>query len=71
MSRSGPRGALLRWTQQQPLKMATASRIAAPHGLRGLAQVPAVPHSAGPTSSPRTWRQCHRSQPLGKMHAEE
>eukprot|EP00959_Pyramimonas_sp_CCMP1952_P248572 5195851-Pyramimonas_sp.AAC.1 len=34
-----------------------------PQGRRGLPQVCAVPHSAGPNSSPRKWRQFRRSQP--------
>ena len=37
---SGPRGTSLRWTSQEPTKVATVSQIAAPQGRRGLLGAP-------------------------------
>ena len=51
------------WPPQQPSKVATVSQIAAPQD----GEVPngsaAGTHYAGSPSSPRKWRQFHRSQP--------
>ena len=62
-SRSDLRGASLRWTHQQSSKVATVSQTAATQGGRGLAQICAVPYSAGHTSIPRKRRQLRISQP--------
>eukprot|EP00959_Pyramimonas_sp_CCMP1952_P052588 1099444-Pyramimonas_sp.AAC.1 len=65
MARSNlsPRRASLRWPPRQPSKAATVSQMAAPQRWRGLISVPVGRHSAGHPSSPRKWRQFHRSQP--------
>ena len=62
-SHGDPRKTPFRWTSQEPTKVATVSQIAAPQGRRGLVVIPLGCPSAGPPTSPRTWRQLRRSQP--------
>ena len=57
------RKTFLRWTSQEPAKVATIAQIAAPEGRRGLVVIRVRHPSAGPPRSPRKRRQFCRSQP--------
>eukprot|EP00959_Pyramimonas_sp_CCMP1952_P320195 6700822-Pyramimonas_sp.AAC.1 len=63
------RSTSLRWTPQQPSKVATLSQNAAPLGCRGFISVRVACRSAGPPSSSRKWRHVRRSQPTGMVRS--